>query len=485
MAMSKNGWSVEVVRGREPGRVFALAKGANVLGNALNGATGLDLSGQEGSSPRRMAPRQAELELSTQGLALRDLESPGGTFVNRQRILPGQTLALQEGDLIQLGGVQLKVVRQEAPASAMLKPTTPPVAAPVPTPAASVAGPLPSAFTLASGARCRSWDDFLTVAAQRWDALRDELVSGRLASFLTSVGRGSLAPSPTAPGTPDDRLDTWLGTLPTTKPSRPELDVHPGALVVKAAQAGGVTRVALRINNTGYRLLRTRVRVEPTSCDWIKLAGGTAPFVTVDETELFLEVQVPDNRDALPTATLVLDSNGGTRRVEIKLERPSAPEPIPTDDQPASTGGSTLGAALIASQPMAVRLVAWSLVGALLRLLVLASNGLVTVSSQEPKPSLRSVLIVLGLIGLIAGGALGLIRGGPRDLLPSSFAGGYAGILAAAVLVAICRTVEPAFLGNGVGAGLLACLLWGLLGVGLAMLSGVVLPEPPRQEESR
>ena len=57
-----------------------------------------------------MAARQAQLDLSAQGLTIRDLESPGGTFVNRQRLLPGQSRTLQPGDLIQLGGVQLKVV---------------------------------------------------------------------------------------------------------------------------------------------------------------------------------------------------------------------------------------------------------------------------------------------------------------------------------------------------------------------------------------
>ena len=89
--MSSNGWSLEVVRGREAGRVYALGRGETVLGNALGGGPGIDLGHQEGDSPRRMAARQAQLDLSAQGLTVRDLDSPGGTFVNRQRLLPGQS----------------------------------------------------------------------------------------------------------------------------------------------------------------------------------------------------------------------------------------------------------------------------------------------------------------------------------------------------------------------------------------------------------
>src|SRR4051812_33696032 len=198
--MSGNGWSLEVVRGREAGRVYALGRGETVLGNALNSGPGLDLAPQEGDSPRRMAARQAQLDLSEQGLFVRDLDSPGGTFVNRQRLLPGQARTLQPGDVIQLGGIQLKVVTGVPPKAS--SPTPAPATQPKPkAPAASPTGPkaLPSPFAMASGATCRSWDDFLTVSAQRWSALRDELTSGRLAAFLARVGAGAMAPAADAP----------------------------------------------------------------------------------------------------------------------------------------------------------------------------------------------------------------------------------------------------------------------------------------------
>ncbi len=51
----------------------------------------MDLKDQEGDSPRRMAGRHASIVSTGNEVAIRDLESPGGTFVNRQRLLAGQT----------------------------------------------------------------------------------------------------------------------------------------------------------------------------------------------------------------------------------------------------------------------------------------------------------------------------------------------------------------------------------------------------------
>src|SRR3954447_15007253 len=140
--MSGKGWALEVVRGRESGRVYSLGRGETVLGNAPAGEAGIDLSAHEGDSPRRMAARQAQLDLTPQGLTVRDLDSPGGTFVNRQRLLPGQARLLQPNDLLQLGGVQVKVVAVAPPAPkpspvAKTSPATRnmPPAAPLPTPA--------------------------------------------------------------------------------------------------------------------------------------------------------------------------------------------------------------------------------------------------------------------------------------------------------------------------------------------------------------
>ena len=104
-------WILEVVRGRNVGRRYQVGTGETPIGNALAGAQGFDLADQESNSPRRMAGRHACLTAAGDALSIRDLESPGGTFVNRQRLLAGQVQPLQPGDLIQVGGVQLEVKR--------------------------------------------------------------------------------------------------------------------------------------------------------------------------------------------------------------------------------------------------------------------------------------------------------------------------------------------------------------------------------------
>src|SRR5262249_41348088 len=93
-------WSLTVVRGRDVGRVYVLALDETTIGNALDGAAGLDLSDQEGGLPRRMAARHAAITLVGQEPAIRDLDTTGGTFVNRQRLLAGQSRRLQPGDII-------------------------------------------------------------------------------------------------------------------------------------------------------------------------------------------------------------------------------------------------------------------------------------------------------------------------------------------------------------------------------------------------
>jgi pSer/pThr/pTyr-binding forkhead associated (FHA) protein len=474
---AENVWSLEVVRGKEAGRRFPLNGGSIVLGNALGGEHGIDLAEQEGSSPRRMAAKQAQIECTAQGPMLRDLDSPGGTFVNRQRILPGQARALRPDDLIQLAGVQLKVV-----AGAAAKPveTSPPSSStpPPPRPTATRPRELPAVFSLAAGAACRTWDDFLTVAAQRWPALREELTTGRLAAYLTTIGRTDLIPSPQAPGTPDERLDAWLTRLPTTRPGQPELDVHPETLIVRSLPGGGVARQTIQVANTGYRLLRSTVRVEPAGTSWIKIAPelARASFVTVERTDLPIEVMMPETLDAPMLAALVIESNGGTRRVEVRLEKPPARDAIP-EAGPQPPPQLSLGLReLIAKQPAGTRLILGSAAAAGLRLLI-AAGGIF--GSEEPAPAIRGAAILLAVLGGMLAATLALRRGESRDLLPSSFAGAFAGVLLAALVVAACRAIEPT-LGHGlVGTTLVLVALWAVLGAALAGLSAWLIPYRP------
>ena len=290
-------WVLEIVRGQDIGRRYVLGPGETTIGNALAGAAGFDLADQEANSPRRMAGRHACVMVKDEGLFIRDLESPGGTFVNRQRLLSAQARPLQPGDRIQLGGVQLEVRREDAHEAQNARPAAPrPVAQPQPQ-VHRTDDALSLPFTIPGGSQCRSWDDFLTLAAQRWAIVRDELISGRIAEHLRRVGRGDLLPRPDPGQSADEQLDAWLARLPATRSGEPELDVHPQALIVKAATGGGLIRKSLRITNVGYRLLRSTVRVEPAAGRTIRVASEftARPFVTIDHTDVPVEIELPEN----------------------------------------------------------------------------------------------------------------------------------------------------------------------------------------------
>jgi len=109
-----SGWGLEVVRGREVGRVYALRDGPNVLGNALNGEPGVDLGAEEGNSPRRMAPRQALVECSAGALLLRDLDSagrePGAPVGTVSEARPGALGDIDAGRLAVAAGLTVEEV---------------------------------------------------------------------------------------------------------------------------------------------------------------------------------------------------------------------------------------------------------------------------------------------------------------------------------------------------------------------------------------
>ena len=501
---SENGWSLEVVRGAEVGRVFPLGVGAALLGNGLNGEPGIDLAPQEASTPRKMAPRQAKLESAGSSLTLLDLDSPGGTFVNRQRVLPGQARPLQAGDVIQLGGVQLRVVAASpkpaqvptakpapAPAPAPKARSKPaPAAAPVATKAKAPApvaappvrtGPLAMPFSLATGTVCRTWDDFLTASSHAWPALRDELTSGRLAAFLTAAGRPDLAPPANAAGSADERLDAWLARVPANRAAQPDMEVYPAVLRVRAVKGGGTVRQKLTVTNTGYRLLRSTVKVEPAAAaGWLVVAPAFAgaPFTTSEQTEVALEVRVPETFDRPLTAALVVEGNGGSRRVEVRVELPAKGEPfLETGPAARAAGGAGL-AEWIAKTSPGVRVVAAAAVAFLIRSMLWAGDVMAArfASSPSSRPSLGASALMLGLAGCALGAMLAKRRGEPRDVPAGAFAGGFAGVLVAALSVAACRSIEPWFGWTAGGPWLGSTILWAVLAGFGAAVSAVLVP---------
>jgi pSer/pThr/pTyr-binding forkhead associated (FHA) protein len=436
-----NHWKLEVVRGRDVGRIFAVEPASCVLGNSLDGQSGVDLAEQEGASSRRMASRHAQLQSGPAGLYVRDLDSPGGTFVNRQRVLPGQDRRLAPGDVIQLGSVQLRVVPAEN--GSQDKSILGEAARPLPTPAG--AGALPSPFFVTSSLACRSWNDFLTVSSRDWPALREALASGRLATFLRSINRDELQPSTDSSTCPDERLDAWLCRIPTTRDAKPDLEVHPLVIRLRALPGGGTMRSKIVVTNTGYRLLRSTIRVEPADVKWLEISARYLgqPFTTAEETEIPLEVLVPESVGEPLIGGLTVESNGGSRRVEVRVEPAARAETF--QSPPPETRDYIPGPFdRLAAFPLWQRLIAGAVGAFLLRLLLLTGDALSTAAhfNGGARPFLPGSAVLIGCIGGLLGAWFAARRDARRDAGSAALAGSIAGVLAAAVSVAACRTIE-------------------------------------------
>ena len=467
-------WSLEIVRGRTVGRRFPLAPTPLVLGNALGGEAGIDLSAEETSPTRRMTGRHAILEWTDGAPTIRDLDSPVGTFINRRRILPGTAQALQPGDVIELAAVQLRVVSENGrPADPPTKPApAAPRAANPPAPAPSTtAAPGSLSVRLPSGVVCRSWDDLLRTSVQRWAELRGELISGRLAGQLIAQGQGAFAPDPNAPGSPDERLDAWLGRLPTSRPFRPELDVHPSTLKVSLSP-GGSTRVNLLVNNVGHRLMHTTVRIEPAGTG---IEPAVTSMTTLETTDLSITVRRPEVAGTPPT--VVLEGDGGSRRIPITFESPAANAAMPdaeTAPAPIDTASLLDAAAPWFRLPLAAQLAIGA--GAMVAIrLLMAAASLGPNGAEAQTSGLIGPAVVFAVAGAVAFVVYALRRRSLTDVPAAAFSGAIAGVIKAALCVALIGAVE------GVpGLSLtLAVPLWAAVGAAVAAASRLFAP--PRE----
>ena len=99
-----------VVRGEKLNATYPILLGKNYIGRTTDKPVDIDLEGQEAVDRIWTSRQHAIITYDKSSLILEDLNSLNGTFVNRQRIHPGQPRILQMGDVIQVGTVQLKVV---------------------------------------------------------------------------------------------------------------------------------------------------------------------------------------------------------------------------------------------------------------------------------------------------------------------------------------------------------------------------------------
>ena len=85
-----------------------------------------------------------------------------------------------------------------------------------------------------------------------------------------------------------------------------------------------MARLSLRLLNVGFRNAHSTVRVEPAETSWVKLLAGQdgRMLETIDQTEIPVEIELPETIEELHGALIIVESNGGTRRVEYESSGP-------------------------------------------------------------------------------------------------------------------------------------------------------------------
>jgi hypothetical protein len=186
--------------------------------------------------------------------------------------------------------------------------------------------------------------------------------------------------------------------------------------------------------------------------------------------------------------TVIVESNGGTKRIDVRLERAARPQTVPDASQSSSSIDLNAWARplsqRVAALPLASRLVFAPLALMAFRLLIALSTFLPPWTAADAGAGalrLDAIALLLAATGLLAG-AIWASRSGDepggstgRDMAAAGFAGALIGLFAAAIGFAVIRSIESV-LGARSNSPLAATALWGVLGLGLALLSWVVLP---------
>jgi pSer/pThr/pTyr-binding forkhead associated (FHA) protein len=97
------------IRGVRLGVEYPVYEGDNFIGRSDEQPVDIDLDDQERTDNIWSSRQHAVVHLENGLLTVEDLKSANHTYVNRTRAEPGTKLPLKVGDVIQIGGIHLKV----------------------------------------------------------------------------------------------------------------------------------------------------------------------------------------------------------------------------------------------------------------------------------------------------------------------------------------------------------------------------------------
>lgn len=99
-----------VMRGMKVDMTYPIYPGSNFLGRTDDKPVDIDLDEQEAPDRIWCSRQHAVIHFENGKLTLEDLNSLNGSFVNRNRVYPGQPKELHENDVIQIGTVHMKLL---------------------------------------------------------------------------------------------------------------------------------------------------------------------------------------------------------------------------------------------------------------------------------------------------------------------------------------------------------------------------------------
>jgi hypothetical protein len=194
--------------------------------------------------------------------------------------------------------------------------------------------PFHSQFVFPSGRQCRNFDELALACQENWCEARDLLQQGYLQSFLGTLGRADLAlAAREAARFPDkDRgLDQLLTKLPSHVLDAPKLRVEPLEVSLGTMQPGQERQLQLHLHNQGMRLLYGTIASE--DCPWLALGDAQASPQKVFQfdSEMIIPVHVRGKQlragNKPLEGKLLVESNGGTAVVVVRVEVPVKPFP--------------------------------------------------------------------------------------------------------------------------------------------------------------
>ena len=100
---------LRVIRGRRLNAVFPIYEGDNLVGRRDDRPVDIDLTDLEPPERIWSSRRHAMITVHPDSITIDDLQSLNGTFVNRNRIVPGEPRTITLDDVVQIGTIQFKV----------------------------------------------------------------------------------------------------------------------------------------------------------------------------------------------------------------------------------------------------------------------------------------------------------------------------------------------------------------------------------------